>query len=147
MKNLSFILALVFLLFSCDSGTRQTKEQIMEGEKWDAVMANHDVVMPMMSTTHKLRKSLKHYVNKQESADAPLVSQAAKLVTDLDKADESMMDWMQNYQKLGELQGTKSHEEIMKYLEQEDKNIAKVKELFDTSIKQGEAFLKNINQE
>lgn len=147
MKHLSFFLALVFITISCNSGTRQTKEQITEGEKWDAVMANHDVVMPMMSTTHKIRKSLKNYLNTQESAEATLVSQAAQLVTNLDKADESMMDWMQGYQKLGELQGTKSHEEIMQYLAQEDKKIAKVKELFDTSIKEGETFLKNINQE
>jgi len=146
MKNLSFILALALILFSCGSGSRQTKEQIMEGKKWDEVMANHDVVMPMMSTTHKIRKSLKNYINTQDASDAALVNQAAQLVTDLDKADESMMDWMKNYQKLGELQGTKSHEEIMQYLEQEDKNIAKVKELFDTSIESGQAFLNKITQ-
>ena len=142
MKNI-FLLFMVAVLFSaCGAGSRETSEQQLEGKKWDEVMANHDVVMPMMGTTHKVRKALKAYQSSKGTLEQTEAAAITKMLTDLDKADESMMDWMQKYQKLGKLQDSKSHAEIMKYLENEEVRINKVKELMESSIAAGQAFLK-----
>lgn len=141
MKYLSLLLALTFLFFACGSGSRQTSEQKLEGEKWDAVIANHDIVMPMMGDTRSIRKKLKAFVKNHTNVKPSLVQQANQLVIDLEKADESMMDWMHGFKKLGELQGTMDHTEIMAYLSAEDQKMTKVKELFNSSIEKGKAFL------
>ncbi len=143
MKYLSFFLALLFILSSCGAGSRQTQEEKLQGEKWDAVMANHDIVMPMMGDTRKVGKQLKAFRDNQPEGAAALVTKANQLIADLEKADESMMDWMHGFKKLGELQGTLSHDEILDYLDKEDQTMKKVKELFDTSIANGQSFLKN----
>ncbi len=142
MKNIFLLFICIGLISACGAGERGTSEQQLEGEKWDKVMANHDVVMPMMGTTHKVRKALKAYQSSKGALEQSEAASITKMIADLDKADESMMDWMQNYQKLGKLQSSKSHAEIMKYLDVEEAKINKVKELMDSSIAAGQAFLK-----
>ena len=142
MKDFFILFLITILVSSCGAGSRETSEQQLQGEKWDEVMANHDVVMPMMGTTHKVRKALKAYQSSKGTLEQAEATAVAKMLADLDKADESMMDWMQNYQKLGKLQSSKSHAEIMKYLENEELRINKVKELMESSIAAGQAFLK-----
>jgi len=46
-----FIIFLCLFIFAC--GEPMTEAQKLEDAKWEAVMANHDVVMPMMGTTAK----------------------------------------------------------------------------------------------
>ena len=38
------------------------------------------------------------------------------LISDLDKADEGMMDWMNGYQQLKKLQAEKDNKAMLKYL-------------------------------
>ena len=140
MKNIFFLL-ITILSFSCNSGSTSTPEQKQESEKWKAVMENHDVVMPMMGTTNKVRKGLKAVLKKSEGLEATTVTKVNSMIDALNKADDSMMDWMQGYKKLGELQKTKSHEEILQYLDNEETKINKVKGLMESSIKNGQAFL------
>ena len=142
MKYLNFLIVTLFAFYACGAGSRQTPEQQKEGETWDAVMAQHDVVMPLMGNTHTLRKQLKSYLKEQDTKEDSKITEAKNIITLLDKADESMMDWMQGFKKLGDLQSTRSHTEILQYLEDEDQKMKKVKELFDTSIQQGKDFLK-----
>lgn len=146
MKQLSLLLLLFFIGYSCGSGERQTPDQQAEGVKWDAVMANHDIVMPLMDKTHSLRKQLKAYVKEQGTAEGMGMKEAQNIISQLNQADEGMMDWMHGFKKLGELQGTMSHQEILQYLEAEDKKMVRVKKLFDTSLKQGADFLAKNNQ-
>jgi len=141
MRYLSFLIVVLFTCYACGSGARQTPEQVKEGEKWDAVMANHDVVMPLMDKTYQLRKQVKSYLKAQGVTEGILFDEAQDLMTQSDKADESMMDWMRGFKKLGELQGTMSHEEILQYLDAEDQKMIKVKALFDTSLEKGATFL------
>jgi len=145
MKNSFLFLVLIVTLIACGGGSSATPEQKMESDRWDAVMANHDVVMPMMGTTHKVRKKLKKMMKEGSGMDKNGLIKTTILLENLDKADESMMDWMQGFQKLGKLQDTKSHEQIMAYLDKEEQGINKVKELMETSITQGERFLKGVN--
>lgn len=140
MKNVLF-LVIALLCFSCGSGSTDTPEQKQESEKWKAVMANHDVVMPMMGTTNKVRKGLKAVLKDTDGLEAATTTKVNGLIDALNKADDSMMDWMQGYKKLGELQKTKSHEEILQYLDNEETKINKVKGLMESSIKNGQAFL------
>lgn len=98
MKNIFLPIICILLISACGAGERGTSEQQAEGEKWDEVMANHDVVMPMMGTTHKVRKALKAYQSSKGTLEQTEAASIVKMIDDLDKADESMMDWMQNYQ-------------------------------------------------
>ena len=65
-------------------------------------------------------------------------------LSSLEKADESMMEWMQNYKNPSKLRGEKTHEEIMTYLNDEKAKISNVKILMENSIKDGEALLSSI---
>ena len=141
MKFKFLLLASLSLLIACGAGSRETEDQQIEGKKWDEVMAQHDVVMPMMGQTHKVRKSLKAYKNTIEASEVTQMDRLNNLLTNLDKADEAMMDWMQGYQKLGVLQESKTHQEIMQYLEQEAVKINKVQDLMKASIEEGQAFI------
>ena len=142
MKNIFLFLIFITTIIACGSGSSATPAQKIESDRWDAVMANHDVVMPMMGTTHKVRKGLKKLIKEDLSTDKSGLIKTTILLENLDKADESMMDWMQGFQKLGKLQETKTHEEILQYLAKEEQKINKVRELMETSIAEGERFLK-----
>ena len=114
MRLLILFSTLLTLLFAC--GEPMTEAQRLEDAKWEAVMANHDVVMPMMGTTNKVRKKLKKTLKANDNLAPEIVTKANQLITDLDKADEGMMDWMNGFQQLDKLQEEKSHEEILSYL-------------------------------
>lgn len=128
------------LFLACTSVSSKTQK--LEDAKWNAVMANHDVVMPMMGTTNKVRKNLKNFMTSQENLPAEMTTKINDLITQLDKADEGMMDWMNGFQQLEKLQATKEHKEIMTYLEEQDVIIKQVGIDMTNSIKSGTDFLK-----
>jgi len=78
----------VFLVLSC-------KEKPTEASKvlYDEVMKIHDDVMPEMGTIHKLKKKLKKRLENEFISEEEK-SAALKAITDLEKADDGMMDWM-----------------------------------------------------
>lgn len=82
----TWILASI-LLFSCKSGEK-TPIDIQHNE----VMAIHDEVMPKMRDIYKLKKRLK----KSPQKDLEVVQNS---ISQLEKADDAMMDWMADYKK------------------------------------------------
>ncbi len=137
-----YILLLSVLLLAC--GGPMTETQKLEDAKWEAVMANHDVVMPMMGTTNKVRKKLKKALKANENLAGETVTKINALIGDLDKADEGMMDWMNGFQKLSKLQAEKNHQEILKYLEDQDGIIKQVGVDMTNSIKAGTDFVEGL---
>lgn len=137
-----YILFLFVLFFAC--GEPMTEAQKLEDAKWEAVMANHDVVMPMMSTTNKVRKKLKKALKTKEGLAGETVTKINGLIGGLNKADEGMMDWMNSFQQLKKLQAAKNHQEILKYLEEQDGIIKQVGVDMTNSIKAGMDFVESM---
>ena len=142
MRSLIILSTLLTLLVAC--GEPMTETQRLEYAKWEAVMANHDVVMPMMSTTNKVRKKLKKALKANNNLAPEMVAKANQLITDLDKADEGMMDWMNSFQQLDKLQANKNHEEILSYLAEQDVIIKQVGVDMTNGIKAGTDFVEGL---
>lgn len=115
----------------------------MEGPtQMEEVMNIHDEVMPKMGTIGKLVGQLKPMADSlgMESAEA-------KAMKDLQEANKSMMDWMQEFGNKFDpeeiLEGKELSEEKMQLLDEEEEKIKAVKEAINSSIARAEELLKN----
>ena len=140
-----FFAAFLLLFFACEDAEK-AKLHALEDAKWTAVMANHDVVMPMMGTTNKVRKKLKTVLSETENLPTEKAEKINALITDLDKADESMMDWMNGFPQLKKLQAEKEHSEIIDFLDEQDVVIKGVGIKMTNSIKAGTDYLEQMVQ-
>jgi len=132
MKSFTILsISLLFLLTACADRTWQTE--------YDEVMYIHDEVMPEIKTIKKIKKKIKKY--KETSTDPTQTEQALNLMRDLDKAEESMFDWMNAFNKPS---GSMEHEKAVAYLKAEKTKISQVSKDMKSSIAAGEAFLKKI---
>jgi len=143
-KNL-FFASFLLLFFACVDA-ESAKQHNIQDAKWTAVMANHDVVMPMMGTTNKVRKKLKALLAQKENFPVEKVDKINALIADLDKADEGMMDWMNGFPQLKKLQAEKDHGEIIKFLEEQDVVIKGVGINMTNSIKAGMDYMDQLAQ-
>lgn len=143
-KNLFFV-GFILLFFACVDA-ESAKHHNIQDAKWTAVMANHDVVMPMMSTTNKVRKKLKTLLAETENLPTEKIEKINTLIADLDKADEGMMDWMNGFPQLKKLQAEKEHAEIIKFLEEQDVVIKGVGINMTNSIKAGTDYMDQLTQ-
>ena len=129
MKYTVFFSFLI-LLSSCGNDPTQVVKQL-ETE----VIAIHDEVMPKTNDIHKLKKELKNRLEDTQDSTAIF-----DLIKELDNADEFMMVWMDQYQKVDM---TKDTSENMSYLRDQKVKIIEVKEAMLNSIKHTEEYLKN----
>ncbi|MEM6320720.1 MAG: hypothetical protein AAF960_23835 [Bacteroidota bacterium] len=146
MKN-HYLLFLLFIfpiiLGSCDS---DSSEMAAEKAKRIEVMDHHDVVMPMMGTTNKVRKQLKKFKKDRPDLPEETADRIDGLIDDLDKADEGMMDWMNGFQSLKSLRKDKDHEAIMQYLDEQEVLIKQVGKDMTNSIQSGINFMEQFAQ-
>ena len=119
IKISTLIIAAVLTLSSIYSCKPSMDEQV--SKRYDEVMAIHDEVMPLMSTTSKLRRQIKKH-NHNNAAD--------QLIADLNASDEYMMDWMREFKIPKDLPVS----EQMKFLDTMEKKAEKMKQMFDKSI-------------
>lgn len=131
---------LIVCLISLNSCKNEKK---MEGPtQMEEVMNIHDEVMPKMGTIGKLVGQLKPMADSlgMESAEA-------KAMKDLQEANKSMMDWMQEFGNKFDpeeiLEGKELSEEKMQLLDEEEEKIKAVKEAINSSIARAEELLKN----
>ncbi|MGB3152720.1 MAG: hypothetical protein WBB27_18840 [Maribacter sp.] len=130
-----FTLTLV-LFISC-----KEEKKVEEGPtQMEQVMAIHDEVMPKMGKLGKLVGQLKPMADSL-GAESP----HAKAMLDLQKANESMMDWMRGFGDRFDsdeiLEGKILSPEKQKWLDEEEEKVKAVKEQINTSISQAEALL------
>ena len=123
MKCVSWIFMAVLLIVSCKAKTN------LEAE----VMTIHDEVMPKMGEIHLAKKELKKALENIEYDS--LKNEVIKLISDLEMADEGMMEWM-NQWKLPE-----NEDEKNAYLIKEKEKITKVKDDMLTSIENANNYL------
>ncbi|MCC6725593.1 MAG: hypothetical protein IT258_13885 [Saprospiraceae bacterium] len=132
--NWFFFLATFSISFLACGGSNEHTEK--EDALKDEVFAIHDEVMPKMSDIVALKGKLLDM-----AADSTKALEAKAAISQLEKAEEGMMDWMNNFQQPDKLRETKQHEEIMAYLESEKQRIAAVREAMNNSIKTGQRIL------
>lgn len=141
MKKIALSSVLVFVLFiiaSC-GGSRPEIEQ--EDALRNEVFAIHDAVMPRMSEIVKLKGKLREL---PMDTTNEAVMRAA--ISQLEKAEEGMMDWMNKFTQPEKLRETKSHEEIMQYLSAEKNTISQVRDDMNNSIQVAERLLGSSGQ-
>ncbi len=134
-KFFLFILFLTFISACKDSPQKSdTPSQMKE------VMAIHDEVMPKMGDISKLVATLKSKVDTTESG-----KEYEKAMIDLQNAHKEMMDWMRGFGDRFNsdeiLNDAALSPEKLKWLEEEEQKIKKVKEDINSSIENAEKLL------
>ncbi len=127
MKKLSFFLLTSVIVIACLMSCQPSDDPNVNA-KHEQIMEIHDRVMPEMSTTRKLRKTLKTY---------PTSPQVESMITALENADEAMMDWMAGYKIPKDV----SSEQQLKYLAGEEIKAKQMEELFDNAINTANAYI------
>ncbi len=98
-------------------------------KRYDEVMAVHDEVMPLMSTTSKLRRQIKNHNH----------GDAGQLIADLNAADEYMMEWMRDFKVPEDLPVA----EQLKFIDIMEEKAVKMKQMFDKSITNATNYTKS----
>lgn len=142
-QHLSTILALLLLVVACGNNTEALKEQ--ENNLANEVMDIHDEVMPKMAEINRLSRTLQDYyeANKETISDE-LDGQIELMQRELEKADDGMMGWMANYQQPTALRETKTHEEIMTYLQEQKKEVSEVAEQINSSLAEAKKLIESL---
>ena len=86
MRKLLLILSIPFFIFSCSSETEKLRSE---------VMAVHDEVMPQMDDI--MREKARLTVLMEDTRDSAKIIQIRTAISELDAADEGMMQWMRSF--------------------------------------------------
>ena len=143
-----FFFALILMTFgACNnsgnnaaSAEEKAAQLAAEQALWGETMTIHDKAMNLMGGINNLKTMLSEQIEK--SQDEAAVTVAKMAIDNLDKADEGMMEWMSNLQKLEDLRKEKSHEEIMTYLQEQKEAATQIAEDITTSQVNGKKALK-----
>lgn len=134
MKKILTLACLSLLLFSCTDPKKQEEALLAE------VIKIHDVVMGKEEFVMHSKMKLDTLI--ADHQDAKLTAEATAVRAKLDSADVKMEDWMHHFD--AENKG-KSHDEIIKYLEDQKKQINAIDQHFNSTIATAEAFIKQNN--
>jgi HSP90 family molecular chaperone len=143
-----FLPLLTLLFFACGNNNGNTGDSALnkeEDKRKDEIFVIHDEVMPKMGEIHRLGRDLKKQVMSNPQLDQAMKDQVAQVVLQLEKADDGMMSWMAEFQQPSKLRDSKSHEEIMQYLDAEMKKVQQVKTDINSSIEAGKKLLSSLN--
>lgn len=139
MKMIRMIYALVALGIALTACNQKKK---LEDELFKEVIDIHDEVMPEMGTLRSMSKSIQVQIDSLGAdstyQNASQRKQMEETVEKLKKANESMMEWMRQFEQVEE--GT-PHGEVMKYLKEQKRMIEKVRDDMLEARKEGEYYL------
>jgi len=107
------------------------------------IMAIHDEVMPKMSDINRTIKELKKSKTTITQNNTALLDMFSKYISDLEKADDGMMDWMKAYKKP---KFDDQSEQTMMYLKGQKKEIEDVKQAMLMSLVNGRGLLNKIKE-
>lgn len=122
--------------------TACNQKKKLEDGLFKEVMDIHDEVMPEMGTLRSMSKSIQVQIDSLGAdstyQDTSQRKQLEEIVEKLKKANESMMEWMRQFEHVEE--GT-PHGEVMKYLKEQKRMIEKVRDDMLEARKEGEYYL------
>ena len=138
MKNIYLLIFGLCVIISCNT------EKKREDALYKEVMDIHDEVMPEMGKLRALSKSLQLNADSimQDSTqlDPEELVRIDSLIKRLERANESMLQWMRDFEPLEE--GT-PHGEVLQFLIEQKKRIDKVKEDMLKAKDEADKYLKN----
>jgi len=130
MKSLVIIISFL-LVVSCDNKIEKEIESLNK-----VLMKGHDEVMPKSMNIAEVKKEL---IASVENAPDSIKNTALELSTQLQKAEDDMYTWMDNYGKaMNDVKDKNEKLELYKGLQSE---IEKIKALTDESIANAKTFL------
>ena len=129
MKSLVVIISFL-LVVSCDNKIEKEIESLNK-----VLMKGHDEVMPKSMNIAEVKKEL---IASVENAPDSIKNAALELSTQLQKAEDDMYTWMDNYGKaMNDVKDKNEKLELYKGLQTE---IEKIKALTDESIEKAKTF-------
>lgn len=134
------ILALLAILsFTACNNTKEAEEILQAKiiETHDELMQKGETIMANKQSITKLLASTQ-YANHTNLDNEAFYKKANDLNTDLSKADEAMMAWMNNFSP--DFAG-KNHTQIMEYLNKQKTEIEKVESQTNKALKNSDEFL------
>ncbi|TAH05120.1 MAG: hypothetical protein EAZ15_00050 [Sphingobacteriales bacterium] len=137
MKKILLSLLVIFFFSACNN---KESEEILQAniiEIHDALMLKGETIMANKESITKLLASAQSSSNISLDTEA-FYKQANTLNTNLTKADEAMMTWMNNFNPDF---GTKTHDQIMDYLNKQKVAIEKVETQTNLALKNSDDFI------
>jgi len=144
MKSLQILAMLaIFSFMSCtksgDHSTmnheaEQTQEEGPNQALYNQMMDVHDEVMPSMDEIMKLKRALREQIEKSPDMVIERKQELENVISNLDSASSSMMNWMHRIHEFDPLADSVNQEKAREYLESEMEEIKKVKTLMTESI-------------
>jgi hypothetical protein len=132
MKSMKFLIVIIsfLLVVSCDNKIEKEIEGLNK-----VLMKGHDEVMPKSMNIAEVKKEL---IASVENAPDSIKNTALELSTQLQKAEDDMYTWMDNYGKaMNDVKDKNEKLELYKGLQTE---IEKIKALTDESIVKAKTF-------
>ena len=123
-------LLLILTLVSCKNENKELYKRVMD---------THDEVMPRMGEIERLKRELRDKISKSPDMIQERKEKLEQIISNLDSASRSMMDWMHKFNPLPD---TADQAKAKSYLEAEMVRIEKVKELMLQSIQEANEALK-----
>jgi hypothetical protein len=146
MKSITIFLFAFILLAACGKTAEHSDHDSAEadGESpnealYNQVMDVHDEVMPRMEDIYTLKKNLQEQIANTPNMVVERKQQLEAIISNLDSANNAMMDWMHKFEPLPD---SVDQEKAREYLESEIERIKKVKELMNESIEKAETEVK-----
>jgi Mg2+ and Co2+ transporter CorA len=107
---------------------------------YNQVMDVHDEIMPKMEDLYKLKKDIQNQIANSPDMVIEKKHQLEKVISNLDSAANSMMDWMHKFNPLPD---SVDQEQARAYLESEMEKIKKVRDITYDALEQAKEESKN----
>ncbi len=142
LAGLTILSAMAFFI-SRGCAPEQLSDEKNQDLLRDSIMVIHDEVMPRMSEVNRIQREMKEIIQDTTVIASELLLEAGAIIAALEAADEGMMSWMNQFTQPQRLRDSKTHFEIMAYLDAEKQKVIQVKSNILTSIEKGTKFLES----
>lgn len=156
MQRIALALFSVLLIFFACQGNgdsnsgadkpAQSPTILLEDSLTSVVMRIHDEVMPRMGEINRLQRQLRQWLQDNPHAPAANREEVLSVLDWLSRADEGMMSWMAEFRQPANLRDSLSHEDIVGYLQEEQKRVQKVHDDITGSIEAAKQLLQTLNE-
>ena len=148
MKSVFNFLFVILILAACGKPAEHSGDEYdsdsSDGDSPNEALYNqamdvHNEVMPKMEDIYKLKKDLQEQIANTPDMVVERKQQLEAIISNLDSANNAMMDWMHKFNPLPD---STDQEKAREYLESEIERVKKVKELMIESIEKAEIEVK-----
>jgi hypothetical protein len=133
-------LLLLFLVLSLPA-CQNSEVEVLHNE----IMDIHDEVMPKTSDIAYLYLAFRKKVETDSTISTDQKVELLKQADDLEKAEDEMMVWMNDYISPNKMKSSKNKNEIIDYLLEQKKIISEIKVHTNTSLALGEEWKEKLS--